>query len=138
MDFVFYRLYYWEKHHRINAPIFARHLRNAVKSSRGKIWLIDNEMAFYVDSEHQVKMESLQYKFMKSLCVFQYSLISALWELFAQPRPFQALWNYARSHEPLLERNHYLTYFKQYAKQFDQRLTNIMQWIQHCDISTKT
>lgn len=95
-------------------------------------------MAFYVIDRHQIRMQSFQYKFLKTLCVFQYSLINALRELSAQPRPFQALWNYASSNELLLERNQYLTYFKEYAEQFDQRLKNIIQWIQYCDNSTKT
>lgn len=106
-----------------------------MKSPEGKIWLIDNKWAFPTKKHQQANIESLNDAFLSKICLFQISFLTALWELSDKPDPFQILWNYARSYEPLLDSMKELGTFKAIASLFEERVAKLLKLMQNCNMT---
>ena len=114
-------------------------LRNSLKTPNGKIWLIDNESTFFYGykSENGINRTFTQSfrshdKMLKTMCLFQSSVVAKLRELSKHPSAFQHLWNYASFFEPLFKnfkKDHRLILI---SKIFNTRLDDIILWIDHC------
>lgn len=116
-------------------------LHNSLKSSDGKIWIIDNEKSIFFKPPDATfnyfnTCSDFHYKYLKTMCVFQYSLIDNLQQLSRKPSPFKTLWNFAIAHEPLLDTIEEIN-FDTYADIFNNRLARVMQWVQHCKNNTE-
>ncbi|XP_060596612.1 four-jointed box protein 1-like isoform X1 [Ruditapes philippinarum] len=117
---------------------FSRHLYNSVKSPNGKIWIIDNEFAFFTERKHRVSKEynihllTFNNIMLKTMCIFQSSLVGELRNLHKYPSAFHHLWYYASSFEPLLNNLNRDLQFNTSAALFNQRLGDIIGWIYVC------
>ncbi|XP_053384416.1 four-jointed box protein 1-like [Mercenaria mercenaria] len=120
----------------IEEPI--RNLRKA--SQNGKLWLIDNESGLFDAYEllkpyhKSSRFTTFHNKMLKTMCVFQSSLVKALQKLSEQPSPHKRLLNFSRSFEPLIDELPKDNLYKLFAETFDKRLAQVMEWVQHCKI----
>jgi hypothetical protein len=118
--------------------VHADSLHNSVKSSNGKIWLIDHESAFfyrykYFDSTYNyIRIVPFYDKMLKTMCIFQSSFVEGLKKISEHSSAFEFLWEFTLSHEPLMRTISKELRSKMYATIFDYRLNQIMEWIQHC------
>lgn len=117
-------------------------LHNSLQSSDGKIWIIDNEKGFFFKPpdptfNHFITCSDFHYRYLKTMCVFQSSLIDSLQQLSRKPSPFKTLWNFALAHEPLLDTMEEIS-FDIYADIFNNRLARVMQWVQTCKNNTES
>lgn len=128
-----------------NPHIMEESIRNLHKSSSdGKLWLIDNESGLLdaydllSPQEQNSRFETFHNKMLRTMCVFQMSLVKALRKLYKYPRPHQRLLHYAQSLEPLLANISTVKSYDLFVKMFDTRLKNVIQWITHCqEIQTR-
>ncbi|XP_045196192.2 four-jointed box protein 1-like [Mercenaria mercenaria] len=126
--------------HRTDQFSGTRSLHNSIMSSKGKIWLIDHERAFFYYQERYNMPPTYFYKtiipfydkILKTMCVFQSSLVERLQMLSEQPSPFKSLWDLASLHEPLMDTIPKDLRSEVYAKLFNLRLKEIMSWIRQC------
>ena len=116
-----------------------RSLCNSIKSTNGKIWLIDNESAFFYGNKDERKIKfmfinllKVHDKMLKMMCIFQSSLIVKLRKLSQHPSAFQYLWDYASVYEPLLKDFEKDERFILLGKLFNSRLYDIVLWVNHC------
>ena len=113
-------------------------LFNILKSPNGKIWLIDNESAFFYQSKFRdpkynyYRLLNFHDKMLKTMCIFQRSLVDKLTKLSKFPSAFQHLWDYASSYEPLFESFEKDYRFNVSTKLFNARLGDILRWIDEC------
>ncbi|XP_045198997.2 four-jointed box protein 1-like [Mercenaria mercenaria] len=116
----------------------ASSLYNSLKSQNSKIWLIDNESAFFYQYKsrdptyNHFQLIKLHDKMLKTMCIFQSSLVNELRKLSEHPSAFKRLWGYASSFEPLFDSFQKDYRFDVFARLFDTRLNQIIEWIDHC------
>ena len=118
----------------INGSLF-----NSITSPYRKIWLIDNESAFFYGNKDEskikfifIKLLKIHDKMLKTMCIFQYSVVVKLRKLSQHPSAFQYLWEYASFYEPILKTFEKDEQFKLLGKLFNARLDDIILWIDHC------
>lgn len=122
-----------------NPKIIEEAIRNLRKSSQdAKLWLIDNESGLFdayelLEPYHKnSRFTTFHNKMLKTMCVFQSSLVKSLRKLAEQPMPHKRLLQFARSFEPLIDELPRDNLYKQFVETFDKRLALVMNWIQHC------
>ena len=69
---------------------------------------------------------------LKTMCIFQSSVVFKLRKLSKYPSAFQHLWDYASFYEPLLKHFEKDKRFILLSKLFNSRLDDIILWIDHC------
>ena len=69
---------------------------------------------------------------LKTMCIFQSSVVFKLRKLSKYPSAFQHLWDYASFYEPLLKNFEKNEQFIVLSKLFNSRLDDIILWIDHC------
>ncbi|XP_060561251.1 four-jointed box protein 1-like [Ruditapes philippinarum] len=115
-----------------------RGLYNSLKSPNGKLWLIDNESAFFYQSKYQgpiykyTQLLKFNDRMLQTVCIFQSSLVAELRRLSRQPSAFHYLFDFAGSYEPLLANVILDPRFELFAKIFNTRLGQILEWVEHC------
>ncbi|XP_060588484.1 four-jointed box protein 1-like [Ruditapes philippinarum] len=115
-------------------------LYNCVMSPNGKIWFIDNEFSMFTERKHKISKEynihlqTFNNIMLKTMCIFQSSLVNELRNLHKYPSAFHYLWYYASSFEPLLNNfhRHKDVQLNTSAALFNQRLGDIIGWIYVC------
>jgi hypothetical protein len=115
-------------------------LYNCVMSPNGKIWFIDNEFSMFTERKHKISKEynihlqTFNNIMLKTMCIFQSSLVNELRNLHKYPSAFHYLWYYASSFEPLLNNfhRHNDVQLNTSAALFNQRLGDIIGWIYVC------
>lgn len=119
--------------------IMEESIRNLHKSSaNGKLWLIDNESGLLdaydllSPQDKSDRFVTFHDKMLKTICVFQSSLVKSIRKLFSYHYPHKRLLYYAQSLEPLLANVTNIETFDLFAKLFDRRLKNVIDWIDHC------
>lgn len=126
----------WEE---INQYSSTGKVHNCLKSYKGKLWLIDHEKTFFYRSNKRGIDSTFRHvmhfhdKMLKTMCVFQSSLVEAVLKLATSHSPFQTLWNYTRHYEPLLDSIQRNNKFALIATLFNRRLGHIVQWIKRCN-----
>ena len=113
---------------------------NSIKTPNGKIWLIDNESAFFLRSKDETQyifniLLKIHDKLLKTMCIFQFSIVAKLRKLSKQQSAFEHIWDYASLYEPLLKIVKKDELFILVGKLFNSRLDDIILWIDHCKSS---
>ena len=119
-----------------NKPsIIEEPIRNLKKSSDNKLWLIDNESGLF-DAYTLLgpgdRFHTFHEQILKTMCVFQSSLVKSLKSLNSYETPHLRLLRFAQSHEPLLQGVEKDPSFNLFTTLFDERLKNVISWISHC------
>ncbi|XP_060600186.1 four-jointed box protein 1-like [Ruditapes philippinarum] len=108
---------------------------NTLMSSNGKIWLIDNESAFF-HNDPQSYYTSLNRKMLRTLCIFEKFLVTNLIKLSKHPSAFHHVWKYAITFEPSLVTFEKNINFNLSAISFNNRLDETIEWINRCKLSS--
>ena len=115
------------------------YLPNTIKSPNGKIWIIDNESAFFYGNEYERRIKSsfttllkIHDRMLKTMCIFQSSFVDNLRKLSKHQSAFQHLWDHAASFEPLLKEFKQDQWLFLLGIFFNARLDDIVLWIDHC------
>ena len=122
-----------------NPKIMEEPIRNLRKSSQsGKLWLIDNESGLFdayelLEPYHRnSRFTTFHSKMLKTMCIFQSSLVKALQILSSHSSPHKRLLSFSRSFEPLIEFLPKDNLYTQFSEMFDKRLALVMEWIKQC------
>lgn len=111
-------------------------LHNSLLSNDGKLWLVDNEKCFFYPSKRKhptyASMEQFNEKLLKTLCVFQSSFVKEMQALATSHSPFETLWKFASSYEPLLDTMERDSRYFMFVKRFNERLRQILRWVHSC------
>ncbi|CAL1547855.1 unnamed protein product [Lymnaea stagnalis] len=128
-----------------NTNILQEPIRNLKRSKYAgtKLWLIDNERGF-LDAYHlmygQPKYGARFIKFhdqmLHTMCIFQGRFVRRLRKLNSFRSPPDELRKYALRKEPLLLAAETDAGFSFFNKHFSERLSAVVQWIQHCESTT--
>jgi hypothetical protein len=123
-----------------NPKIIEEPIRNLRKSSQdGKLWLIDNESGLFdayelLEPYHRnSRFTTFHNKMLRTMCVFQSSLVKALKLLSSHASPHKRLLNFSRSFEPLIDFLPKDNLYSQFAEMFDKRLAFVIEWIKRCE-----
>ncbi|RUS89549.1 hypothetical protein EGW08_002667, partial [Elysia chlorotica] len=126
---------------RENDPtILEQSIRNLRPSKRGaKLWLIDNESGL-LDAytvlylQHSVNSKFIQFheSMLRTMCVFQSSLVRRVERLYQHPAPHRALMRTATHRDALVRKVARDESFRLFREKFPQRLANVVRWIQDC------
>ncbi|KAH3857751.1 hypothetical protein DPMN_100366 [Dreissena polymorpha] len=119
--------------------ILEESIRNLHKSlTDNKLWLIDNESGLLdaytllEPSNNSSRFFAFHDQMLKTMCVFQSSLVSSLEQLSKYTQPYVRLIEYAQSLEPLLQHLQNDPNFPLFTKLFNLRLKDVILWIRHC------
>ena len=118
----------------INGDLF-----NSIKSRNGKIWLIDNESGFFYGNQIErtikdfsILLLKIHDRMLKTMCIFQSSLVENLRQLSKHPSAFRHLWDYASVFEPLIKEFKEDRWLFLLEKLFNERLDDVILWIEYC------
>ncbi|XP_029638792.1 four-jointed box protein 1 [Octopus sinensis] len=120
--------------------ILQEHIRNLRKSpTSGKFWLIDNESGLldaydllYRDKISGKNFVSFHQQMLKTMCIFQKSVADSLQTLKSLSAPHLKLEDFARYHEPLLNKIPKDYTYSLFKSMFSKRLAEVSNWIEYC------
>ncbi|XP_071099818.1 four-jointed box protein 1-like [Haliotis cracherodii] len=115
-------------------------IRNLRKSTTtGKLWLIDNESGLldaydllYHSGSNGDNFLHFHKEMLQAMCIFQKSLVDALYQLHGSISPHEVLEHYARTYEPLIDAVQKDATYNLFKTMFSKRLGEVIQWIKFC------
>ncbi|KAL3842504.1 hypothetical protein ACJMK2_020508 [Sinanodonta woodiana] len=114
-----------------------RNLRKTVTTR--KLWLIDNESGL-LDAYELLYNDPSGERFIKfhdqmlhTMCIFQKGLVESVSRLYHSANPHTMLENFAKFHEPLLDKIPKDSTYSLFMTYFSQRLKNVYSWIKKCE-----
>ncbi|XP_005102027.1 uncharacterized protein LOC101849855 [Aplysia californica] len=115
-----------------------RNLRRSRDSA--KLWLIDNESGFldaydlmYTSPHNGHRFFRFHDQMLKTVCVFQRSLVDALRDLHAAESPRKKLEEFATKSDPFLRRIPKSSVYRTFEEHFDERLNAVIDWVDQCE-----
>ncbi|XP_046558586.1 LOW QUALITY PROTEIN: four-jointed box protein 1-like [Haliotis rubra] len=120
--------------------IIQDNIRNLRKSTTtGKLWLIDNESGLldaydllYHSGSNGEHFLHFHKEMLQTMCIFQKSLVDALYKLHGSISPHEVLEHYARTYEPLIDAVQKDATYNLFKTMFSKRLSEVIQWIKFC------
>ncbi|KAK3585410.1 hypothetical protein CHS0354_020123 [Potamilus streckersoni] len=114
-----------------------RNLRKTVTTR--KLWLIDNESGL-LDAYELLYNDPSGVRFIKfhdqmlhTMCIFQKRLVKSISKLYHSDKPHTVLENFAKFHEPLLNKIPKDSTYSLFITYFSQRLKDVYDWIKKCE-----
>ncbi|XP_061166823.1 four-jointed box protein 1-like [Saccostrea echinata] len=124
--------------------IITERIRNLFKSTKtNKFWLIDNESGLLDAYDLMYHKElggsrfiNFHQQMLKTFCIFQKTTVTAIQRLLKEDEPHFYLYNYAMSHDPVLQKvlpNYKSNLIQKWFQMwFQRRLAEVYKWINHC------